>query len=139
MPGSFFDTNVLLYLASNDSERVERTEVLLSSGGTISVQVLNEIANVCRRKMRLPWSETRSFLSTLRALLAVDSVTVETHKHALEVAERNRLSIYDALIVASALHSECDTLWSEDMQNGMRIEKRLRIVNPFIGNQNRKG
>lgn len=38
---------------------------------------------------------------------------------------------YDAMIVASALLAECDTLYSEDMQDGLLIEERLRIRNPF--------
>jgi hypothetical protein len=37
------------------------------------------------------------------------------------------------MIAASALHADCDTLWSEDMQDGMTLENRLRIVNPFRG------
>jgi predicted nucleic acid-binding protein len=35
------------------------------------------------------------------------------------------------MIAASALHADCDTLWSEDMQHGMALDGRLRIVNPF--------
>jgi len=35
------------------------------------------------------------------------------------------------MIVASALIAGCTTLWSEDLQDGRRIEGRLRIVNPF--------
>ena len=42
------------------------------------------------------------------------------------------LNIYDAFIVASAVISECDTLYSEDMQDGMVIEGRLTIRNPFV-------
>jgi len=49
----------------------------------------------------------------------------------LTLAERYGLSIYDAMIAASALGADCDRLWSEDMQDGMAIESRLRIVNPF--------
>jgi len=49
------------------------------------------------------------------------------------VSERYGLSIFDAMIAASALHADCDTLWSEDMQDGMTLENRLRIVNPFRG------
>jgi predicted nucleic acid-binding protein len=45
--------------------------------------------------------------------------------------EGYNLSIYDAMIAASALHADCDTLWSEDMQHGMVLDDRLRIVNPF--------
>jgi predicted nucleic acid-binding protein len=131
MPGSFFDTNVLIYLASDDAAKADRVEAIVRDGGTVSVQVLNEIANVARRKMRLSWQETRSFLLSLRELLTVHPVTVDTHELGLALAERHQLSIYDALIAASALLAECDRLWSEDMQDGMAIDKRLRIVNPF--------
>jgi predicted nucleic acid-binding protein len=131
MPGSFFDSNVLLYIASGDRDKAERTERLLGRGGTISVQVLNEIANVARRRMHLSWPETHSLLSMMRRLLAVEPVTVETHEAGLAVAERYRLSIYDGMIAGAALTANCDTLWSEDMQDGMVLLDRLRIVNPF--------
>jgi predicted nucleic acid-binding protein len=49
--GAFFDTNVLLYLASEDEAKANCAESLLQAGGTTSVQVLNEIANVTRRKI----------------------------------------------------------------------------------------
>ena len=131
MSGSFFDTNVLLYVASNDATKADRAEALLAEGGTISVQVLNEAANVARRKMGLSWAELRAFLETFRSLLDVKPITVEIHEGALNVAERYGLSVFDALIVASALHAQCDVLWSEDMHHGLAIENCLRIVNPF--------
>ncbi|WP_114912955.1 PIN domain-containing protein [Acidibrevibacterium fodinaquatile] len=98
---------------------------------TISVQVLNELANVSRRKMGLSWPETHAFLSTVRALLPIEPMTVDVHDLGLAIAERYGLSVYDAMIAASALHADCDTLWSEDMHNGLVIENRLRIANPF--------
>ncbi|HEY6519891.1 MAG TPA: PIN domain-containing protein [Roseiarcus sp.] len=131
MPGSFFDTNILIYLASDDAAKADRAEAIVRDGGAISVQVLNEVANVARRKMKLSWQETRGLLSALRELLTVHPVTVDTHELGLALAERHQLGIYDALIAASALLAECDRLWSEDMQDGMAIDKRLRIVNPF--------
>ena len=131
MPGSFFDTNVLLYIAAVDRAKADRAEELIGAGGRISVQVLNEITNVARRKMGLSWTETRAFLSMLRGLLPVQPLTVEIHETGLAFAERYGLSIYDAMIAASALHADCDTLWSEDMQDGIVLDDRLRIVNPF--------
>lgn len=131
MPGSFFDSNVLLYLASADTAKADRADKIVSAGGTISVQVLNEIASVARRKMRLSWDETRDFLSLIRGLLPVSPITVETHERGLDLAERYGLSVYDAMIAAAALQSECDTLWSEDMQDGVLLEGRLRIANRF--------
>ena len=131
MPGDFFDTNVLVYIASGRTEKADRAERLVRDGGTVSVQVLNEITNVARRKMRLSWDETGAFLSLIRGLLPVEPVTLITHETGLALAQRYRLSIYDAMIVASALLADCDRLWSEDMQDGLVIDGRLRIVDPF--------
>jgi predicted nucleic acid-binding protein len=133
MPGSFFDSNIVLYLASHDTAKAERAERVIAAGGTISVQVLNEIANVARREMRMTWAEAHAFLSTIRAVVRVEPLTVETHETGLAIAERYRLSIYDAMIAASALLAGCDTLWSEDKHHGTVFEKRLRIVDPFRG------
>jgi predicted nucleic acid-binding protein len=131
MPASFFDTNVLLYLAASDPAKANRAEAAVALGGAISVQVLNELANVARRKMRLSWEDTHEFLDMIRGLLTVHPVTLEVHETGLELAERYGLSTYDALIAAAALHAECDTLWSEDMQHGMKLGEGLRVVNPF--------
>ena len=131
MPGSFFDTNVLIYLVSNDVAKAERAEQIVAVGGIISVQVLNEVANVARRKMRLSWAETSSILSTLRSLLRVEPVTLGTHEAGLALARRFGLSIQDAMIVAAAVQADCTTLWSEDMHHGLLVDDRLRIVNPF--------
>jgi predicted nucleic acid-binding protein len=133
MPGSFFDTNVLIYLASEDAEKADRAEAIIRDGGAISVQVLNELTNVARRKMRMSWQDTHAFLSPLRGLLHVHPLAVETHETGLALAERYNLAIYDAMIAASALEADCDTLWSEDMQHGMVMDGRLRVVNPFRG------
>ena len=133
MPVSFFDTNVLVYLASGVASKADRAEAIIAGGGSISVQVVNELANVARRKMQMTWDETHALLATLRGLLTVHPVTVETHEAGLRIAERYGLSIYDSMIAASALHAGCDTLWSEDMQHGMKLNEGLRIANPFRG------
>ena len=131
MPGSFFDTNVIVYIASADPVKAAKAEETIASGGAISVQVLNELTNVARRKMQMPWTDIHELLSTLRALLTVHPVTVETHETGLALAERYGLSTFGAMVAASALHIGCDTLWSEDMQHGMVLEEGLRILNPF--------
>jgi predicted nucleic acid-binding protein len=133
MSGSFFDSNVILYLAASDNRKSLRAEQLLGAGGAISVQVLNESANVLRRKRRLPWKNVLAFLSELRAGLKVHPVTTDTHEMGLRLGERYGFAIYDSMIVAAALQADCDTLWSEDMQDGLVVEQRLRIANPFGG------
>ena len=55
-----------------------------------------------------------------------------TSLHAVQLTRRYGYSYYDSLIEASALEAQCSILVSEDMQNGMLIDDRLRIVNPFL-------
>jgi len=64
-------------LVSADTAKADRAEALLGQGGVISVQVLNEIANVARRKMQMPWPDTHEFLATLQTLLTVEPITHE--------------------------------------------------------------
>jgi predicted nucleic acid-binding protein len=130
MSADFADTNVILYLL-DDGPKADRAEEILAQGPRISVQVLNEALVNCRRKARLDWEETGAFLAGIQALCTVETLTVETHEVGRALAERYRLSVYDAMILAAALIAGCRTLWSEDMQNGLVIEDRLRIVNPF--------
>ena len=129
---SFFDTNVLLYLLSKDATKADRSEALLASGGVVSVQVLNEFASVASRKLAMTIAEIREILSTIRATCAVMPLDIETHDLGLDIAERHRFSIYDALIVAAAMRAGCAILYTEDLQQGQVIEK-LQIRNPFVG------
>ena len=131
MPGSFLDSSIVLYLASEDLLKADRAQELVAEGGTISVQVLNEIANISRRKMGLSWAETRNFLLMIGGLLKVEPLTIEIHDVGISLAERYQLSVYDSMIVSAALSAECDALLSEDLQDGLLINGRLRVLNPF--------
>jgi predicted nucleic acid-binding protein len=126
----FFDSNVLVNLTDTESGKAERTEDLLAAGGTISVQVLNEFANVAVRKVRLSWAETRDFLDTFRATLTIVPLTLETHERGVVLAERYRLSVYDGMIIAAAQLAGCETLYSEDMRHGLVIDG-LTLCNPY--------
>jgi predicted nucleic acid-binding protein len=128
----FFDTNILLYLLSGDNEKAASVEAIVSKGGIISVQVLNEFASVASRKLGMTYAEIREYLVTIRAICDVRPLTVETHLLGLDIAERYGFSFYDSLIVSAALLSDCTTLYSEDMQHGQKIENRMVIANPFL-------
>jgi len=127
----FIDTNILLYLLSEDSNKADRAETIVQAGGTISVQVLNELANVTHRKLAMSWMEINELLSLIRSLCSIEPLTIETHDMGILIAERYKLSVYDAMIVAAALLGGCETLCSEDMQDGLLIDNQLRICNPF--------
>jgi predicted nucleic acid-binding protein len=127
----FFDTNILLYLLSGDDAKADRAESELSAGGVLSVQVLNEFASVASRKLSMSIAEIREVLAAIRSVCKVVPISEETHDLGLRVAETYGLSIYDAMIVASALLAGCRTVVSEDMQDGQIIEGALEVRNPF--------
>jgi len=126
----FFDTNVLLYVLSGDLAKADRAEEILSQGGVVSVQVLNELAAVGTRKLRMSWTEVGEVLDTIQRICAVEPLTIETHQRAKAIAMRYGFHVYDAMIVAAALIAKARTLYSEDLQDGQRIEGVV-IRNPF--------
>lgn len=127
----FFDTSVLLYLLSGDSAKADRIETLLAARGIVSVQVLNEFAAVALRKLKMPLNEVREILDTIRAVCAIEPITVETHDRGLAVFERYRFSLYDSMLVAAALIAGAKIIYTEDLQHGQVIENQLRVTNPF--------
>ena len=128
---AFLDSNVLIYAFTTDA-RATRALELLHARPTISVQGLNEFTNVARRKLGMNWQEVRDATSALRVFCpTVLRLDLATHDEALRVAERYGYSMFDALVVASALQANSETLWSEDMHDGMLVDGRLRIANPF--------
>ena len=130
MAKSFIDSNVVLYLFSSDTVKADRAESLLQSGCLISVQVLNEVASVCLRKLKMTWEDIDTVLETLKFTCEVLPVTLATHEKAVGLAKRFQISFYDANIVATAILCGAGTLFSEDMQNGMSMES-VTVVNPF--------
>jgi predicted nucleic acid-binding protein len=126
----FFDSNVLLYVVSNQPTKAHRAAELLANGGTISVQVLDEFASVARRKLGRTMRETRVALSNIRSVCAVRVADLQTHERGLDVAERYGFSIYDSMLIAAALEASCQTFYSEDLQHGQRLEG-LTIRDPF--------
>ncbi|HEV7123614.1 MAG TPA: PIN domain-containing protein [Rhodanobacter sp.] len=129
---AFIDSNIVLYLLSADVAKADRAEAVVAAGGVVSVQVLNEVTNVARRKLGMAWAETDDLLAGLRSACSVEPLTLRTHDAGRRLAERYGLSTWDAMIASAALLAGCDTLFSEDMQHGLLLERQLRVCNPFI-------
>ena len=128
---AFFDTNILVY-AQQTGAKADRARALFKGGGKLSVQVLNEFTAVSQRKQRKDWRDIAEAISDV--LMMVEQplpLTLDLHAAARALAEKDRISIYDALIVASALQAGCDTLLTEDLQHGRKFGG-LTVVNPFV-------
>lgn len=132
MSDRFADTNILVYLTSGDRSKSDTAERLLDEGLVISVQVMNELALVLRRKIKLEWQPVHHLLRNIAAVSTVVPLTLDIHRLGLVLSEKHSFPICDAMIVAAALEAGCTTLYSEDMQHGQLIAGRLRITNPFL-------
>ena len=124
---AFVDTNILLYLLSADNRKAEIVEALISDGCRISVQVLNEIANVARRKLTMSWQDIEEFSSLIQSFCKIEPLTIATYKKGVQIAHGYQLSVYDAMIVASASLARCEVLYTEDRHDGLVIGGQLRI------------
>lgn len=135
----FIDTNILVYLFDK-SEKQKQTriktfisEYLSRAKIYLSVQVINEFINVTSRKITFPISsdKQKDIIELVSDLFFITPLNLSTTLGALEISTKYKLSYWDSLIISSALENKCNILYSEDMQNGIIIEGRLTILNPF--------
>ena len=129
---AFADTNVVVYAFAKDDAKIAIAEGILDKQPTISVQVISEFLNVCRIKLAMD-VPTRHKLA--RELIAGCNVVVLDSRvvaKAMEVEAQAQISYWDALIVAAALLSGCDTLYTEDMEHRRTFDGQLTVVNPFV-------
>jgi predicted nucleic acid-binding protein len=127
----FVDTNVFLYLLSDNPEKKVASKKILVSNPCISTQVLNEFSNISIKKFKLSIFDTKEILNIISEKSSVFIFSEKTVFNALDLKEKYGFQFYDSLILATALENDCDTLYSEDMQHNQLIEKQLRIINPF--------
>lgn len=130
MSKPFIDSIVILYLLSSDNTKADKAEAILEASGIISVQVLNEVVSVCRRKLQMEWSEVDAVLQAVKASVEIVPLTEATHELAVQICRRYQLSFYDAQICSAALVAGSKVVLSEDMQDGMIVDS-LVIKNPF--------
>jgi predicted nucleic acid-binding protein len=127
----FLDTNVLVYTVTRDDPRRDKAIEIVSGGGVVSVQVLNEFVDVTRRRYRKGWEDVSYALDQFLAVLDPPlPVTQETHRAALDIARRHGFRIYDGLILAAAKRAGCAVLYTEDLQDGQTVDGVL-VRNPF--------
>jgi predicted nucleic acid-binding protein len=128
----FVDTNVIIYAFVDSEPRYHQAQSFLTAGSFISVQMLNEFANVMNRKNQKSWDWVNEARKQLLFLCApVIDLTVHIHEEAMYLAERYQLPFSDALILAAALEAKCDHLISKGFKHGQRFGK-LTVINPFI-------
>ena len=133
---TFVDTNVLVYLFDADAPaKQQRARELVSAEASrlvLSTQVLAEFYVTVTRKLAKPLSESDAD-AAVGELCAFDVVDLDMPliRKGVARARRDRLSLWDALIVEAALARGCERLLTEDLQSGRVFGERLRVINPF--------
>jgi predicted nucleic acid-binding protein len=135
----FIDTNILVYSFDNDNVHKKDislkliSDALTQSKGIISYQVIQEFLNVVIKKFKVPLNieDSRKYLTVVLEPLCEVYSSIALYHRALEIVERWQLSFFDSLIISAALQSECEIIYTEDLQHGQKIFD-LEIVNPFM-------
>jgi predicted nucleic acid-binding protein len=134
----FWDSNLWVYLflpSSDIADKKKKTKLLKLLENepdiTVSVQVLNEVANVLMKKYKYDESKVEEILSFIEDSSDVVPLTKSISIDALRLKKQFGFSWYDSLIVSAALSYDCEILLSEDMQNGLIIHEKLTILTPF--------
>lgn len=94
--------------------------------------MINEFVAVSIRKHILPQQQAISYATQFMQVFEVTALTQQTVMSAFDVMTRYQFSYWDSLIIAAALESQCPWLYTEDLQDGQQIEKKLTIYNPFL-------
>lgn len=128
---AFADTNIVIYAESRHAEKSATAVAILETGPVISTQVVNETISVLTRKHDFAPADANQIALGLLDLCEVVPVDAQTVREAIHLGERYKLSIWDSVIVAAALLSGCETLYSEDLQHGQVFGGQLKVVNPF--------
>ncbi len=136
--GEFFlDTNVIVYaLHPKDSSKQKAAARLLEKAhkgkGSISFQVVQEFVNLATRKFKPapPVSEVRQVVEDLLLPICRSNPSSAYYLDALDTHRLTKLSWYDCLILQAAVDARCETLYSEDFQDGFHF-RGVTIVNPF--------
>ena len=131
----FFDTNVIVYTYDEDAPskrdiaRMMMKDSLVAQTGVVSGQVLGETYVTLTKKLKIPVENAREEIQRLAGFHVVE-ISSSLVLRAIEIEEEHQLSYWDSLIIAAAELASCDTVWSEDLNDG-QCYGSVTVRNPF--------
>jgi len=130
----FIDTNILTYAYSDtEADKKEIVVALLKREKLcLRPQVINEFIWVMRRKYKVEMEKLKLIINGLFELYDVSIIDKAIVNHAIDISSKLQIYYWDSLMVSSAIGTNCDILFTEDLQHGQIIENRLKILNPFM-------
>ncbi len=134
---SFIDSNIWLYnfIVRQDNQKSSAAQNLIKKNKTdicLSTQVINEVCFNLIRKENFDEARTKQIIDRFYFDYEIVELNEAILVTASDLRARYTLSFWDGLIVASAFAANAEILYSEDMQNNLTVENKLKIVNPFI-------
>ncbi|MGK7952083.1 MAG: PIN domain-containing protein [Xenococcaceae cyanobacterium] len=131
----FVDSNIWLYAFIKSNQNEDKTKIansiITSVNIVISTQVINEVCVNLIKKAKFTEEKIQELGQDFYLNYQVVDFEPAIFRKASQLRQNYSLSYWDSLIVACALVAEAETLYSEDMQNGLVIDKALTIINPF--------
>ncbi len=131
----FVDTNIWVYAKINGKDDIKRKMAIdflskLKVQVYISTQIINEFFNVLAKNKIDNDKIIESIYQILNNVI-LSEVTFSIIERSWKLREKYHYSVYDSLILASAIESDCTILYSEDLHHNQLVENKLRIINPF--------
>jgi predicted nucleic acid-binding protein len=134
-PVCFIDSNIWLYafIEANETIKEARARSIIrdNSNIVISTQVINEVSVNLIKKAGFAEDEIRQLVTSFYQRYTVSNISPDTLLLASQLREKYQCSYWDSLIIASALESGASIIYSEDMHDGLLVDGRLTIINPF--------
>ena len=133
----FVDSNIWIYLfTSDDVSKNEIARNFIADNAAkgnilvISYQVINEVGAVLKRKKKFNEEKIQFVVDTMLDLCVIQDFSREIIIKASILRDKMLVSYWDSIIIAAAIESGCQSLTSEDLQNGQKIQG-ITIVNIF--------
>jgi len=132
----FIDTNIWVYAKIDGNDSIKHKKAIsllrnLPNQIVISTQVINEYYSALS-KNKIKDIDIQTSIEQILPNVNVQAISIATIKKSWDVKLKYNFSVYDSLIIASALEADCKILYTEDLQHNQLIENKLRVVNPFI-------
>lgn len=135
----FLDSNIWLYALLNipnpsqeDTKKRQKADSLIDSPNVvISTQVINEVCANLVKKSKFSENQVQQLIQSFYNGCQIVEINQATLLLASNLRTQHNFSFWDGLIVAAALQANVSILYSEDMQDGLKINNQLEIINPF--------
>lgn len=135
----FIDTNIWIYAFLSEKGDKEKNKLILrflkseikQNLITTSIQCINEFHNVLSKKYFIECKEIELYINGICEISQVIPLNIYVYWKALDLIKKFNFSFWDSLIASAAVLNDVEIIYSEDFQNNLKIEKNLKILNPF--------